>query len=174
MAIRPIAKYGNKILREKTKEVIEITEEIKTLINDMFDTMYNAEGVGLAANQVSKKIALAVVDVSYYQPEIAPFVIINPSIMRSLGESNQEEGCLSIPNIRENVARAEKIVLRYMDPEGKYHEKEFQGLCARVLQHEVDHLNGVFFIDRISLIKRKLLRKSLIKITKNAETSNYQ
>jgi peptide deformylase len=161
MAVRKIIKYGNPILRVKAKPITRIDDSIRILAEDMIETMQFAEGIGLAAPQVAESISLCVVNMGLIEEGAEPKVFINPQIIHFEGECAMEEGCLSIPEIREEVVRAASIKIRYQDLNGVQHEEECHDMLARVLQHEVDHLNGVLFIDRISSIRRKLLAKKL-------------
>lgn len=159
-----VIKYGNPILRMKAKRIEKIDDEIHSLVKDMIETMREEEGIGLAAPQVARSIALLVVDHSLIEEGAEAKAYLNPEILAGEGESTMEEGCLSIPDIREEVTRPEKIRLRYQDIQGETHEEEFNGLLARVLQHEIDHLNGVLFVDRISSVRKQLLNKKLRQI----------
>ena len=161
MALRYIVKYGHPVLRLKAREIKKIGDSIRDLAEDMIETMEAAEGIGLAAPQIAESITLLVINSVLIEEDAPPKAYINPVILSEEGDSNMEEGCLSIPDIREDVVRAEKIKIKYQDLDGLEHEEECSGMLARVLQHEVDHLNGVLFIDRISQIKRKLLSKKL-------------
>jgi peptide deformylase len=147
----PLRVLGDPILREETKPVTVITDELRQLIEAMFETMYAARGIGLAAPQVGRIERLAVVDV-----DDEPMVLINPEIVESSsGTEKGEEGCLSIPDIYGDVERPETIRVRAMDAEGKMFEREATGLLARCLQHEIDHLHGKLFIDYLSVLKKK-------------------
>ena len=150
MSILEIRVLGDPILREETKPVSEITDDLRTLVKNMFDTMYIAKGIGLAAPQVGRTEQLAVIDV-----DDKPFVIINPEIVSGEGRSKAEEGCLSIPDVYGDVERPERIHLRAMDLDGKTFEMDASGLLARCLQHETDHLHGKLFIDYMSVLKRR-------------------
>ncbi len=161
MALRYIVKYGHPVLRLKAREIKKIDDSIRDLAEDMIETMEAAEGIGLAAPQIAESITLLVTNSGLIEEDAPPKAYINPVILSEEGDFNMEEGCLSIPDIREDVVRAEKIKIKYQDLDGLEHEEECSGMLARVLQHEVDHLNGVLFIDRISQIKRKLLSKKL-------------
>ena len=159
-----VIKYGNPILRMKAKHIENIDSDVKQLANDMITIMQGEEGIGLAAPQVAQSISLLVVDMSLIDEEGEPTAFINPEILTSEGESVLEEGCLSLPDIREDVKRPEIITLRYQNIEGEVSEKRFDELLARVLQHEIDHLNGVLFVDRISSLKKKMFNKKLKEI----------
>lgn len=157
-----IYKYGSSILRKTMAPVTEMTEDIRQLISEMWTTMYEEDGIGLSANQVGTNLHLCVIGASLDEDsDMADFVLINAKVIASEGSCTEEEGCLSFPGIREDITRPEKILLRYQDEDLVEYEKEFEGLIARVIQHELDHLNGVYFIDRISPIRRKLLKKQL-------------
>jgi len=164
MAVLPIVQYGHPSLRTKAARIEQITDEVKALIEDMIDTMQAAEGIGLAANQVDRPIALCVVDLGLIEEGAAPKPFINPRILEEQGATTMEEGCLSIPGIREDVTRPETIRVSYQTAEGETEETRCGGMLARVLQHEIDHLNGVLFIDRLSPTRRKLLSKRLKRI----------
>ncbi|MBD3287848.1 peptide deformylase [candidate division KSB1 bacterium] len=159
-----IIKYGNPILRMKAKPVTEFDEELRQTIDDMIETMQVGEGIGLAAPQVAISKAFFVIDNSLIEEGGQPEAIINPEILSSNGESIIEEGCLSVPEIREDVKRPDFIKVKYQDVDGKMHEEEFGGVRARVFQHELDHLKGIFFVDRLGAMKRKLLQKQLRQI----------
>lgn len=153
--------YGQEILRKRTKRIDRYDESMDELVENMFETMYDADGIGLAANQVGLDIALATIDISDADESVKPFVLINPEILESDGAETMEEGCLSIPGIREGVKRPDYIVVRYMNRENQIIEREATGLLARVIQHETDHLNGAFFVDRVSPVKRRFLQRKL-------------
>lgn len=147
---------GDPVLREKAVPVSAVTEEIRTLITDMFDTMYAEEGVGLAAPQVG--IGERVIVVDPRDESVEPFALINPQIVHFAEELDRdEEGCLSIPGLKEIVERAAAVRVEALDREGKPVSIEAEGLLARILQHEVDHLDGILFLDRVSALKRKML-----------------
>jgi peptide deformylase len=161
VSILDIRVLGDPILREETKEVGEITDDIRLLVKNMFDTMYLAKGIGLAAPQVGRSERLAVVDV-----ENNPIVIINPEIIYAEGKAKAEEGCLSIPDIYGDVERPAKVRVRALDIEGREFEVDADELFARCLQHEIDHLHGKLFIDYLSVLKR---RSAMNKWTKEKE-----
>ncbi|KXS43322.1 MULTISPECIES: peptide deformylase [unclassified Candidatus Frackibacter] len=144
MAVLPIRKVGDPVLRTDTKPVKEITDKTKRLLKDMADTMYDADGVGLAAPQIGVSKKMFVVDIGE-----GLISLVNPEIIESSGEDIDEEGCLSIPGEAGDVLRAEKIVIKGLNPEGEEVKIEANGLLARALQHEFDHLNGVLFIDKM-------------------------
>ncbi|NOX97748.1 MAG: peptide deformylase [Nitrospirae bacterium] len=159
MAMREIKIYGDPILREKTCLVREITPRTKELIKDMAETMYGSKGVGLAANQIGVDAQIMTVDVGR-----GLLVLVNPRVLSSFGEESAEEGCLSLPDIRVGVRRAAKVKVEGLNEEGKEVEIEAEGLLARAIQHEIDHLNGILITDRISLARRHLLSSHLKKL----------
>jgi len=162
MAVLPIRKYGDPILRQKAAPSPAGEPRLRQLAADMIETMQAASGIGLAANQVGSREALCVVEVGLIEEGAAPRAFVNPEVVQTSGKMlTMEEGCLSIPEIEAEVDRHERIRVRFVDLEGSQHEEEFEGLYARVLQHEIDHLNGVFFVDRLSPLKRRLLSKKL-------------
>jgi peptide deformylase len=162
MALRQIRTYPDPVLREKTKHVERIDSSIERLIKDMVETMHAAPGVGLAANQVGVSLQLAVIDLSTREDEGQRhplLVIINPEILSLEGSVTEEEGCLSIPDYSEKVQRAARIKVRALDRTGKQFELETDGLLAKALQHEIDHLNGLLFVDKLSPLKKNLFRR---------------
>ncbi len=161
MALRYIVKYGHPALRMKARQIETISASIRELAEAMLETMEVAEGIGLAAPQIAESKTLLVINAGLIEEDAPAKVYINPVILAEAGSISMEEGCLSIPDIREDVIRPEMIKIKYLDLEGGQHEEECNGMLARVLQHEVDHLNGLLFVDRISQIKRKLLSKKL-------------
>lgn len=191
MAILPIYIYGQPVLRKRAKAVRQVTEELRTFVEDMFETMHHASGIGLAANQVGSLERVIVVDISDVDDKphegvgeaasassLAPdqpkkLVMINPEVLSSSGSWRMEEGCLSIPDIRDEVTRAETIRVRYRDLDFREHELEATGLLGRVILHEIDHLNGILFIDHLGAVKRKLLRGRLNKIQRGEVETRY-
>jgi peptide deformylase len=170
MALRDIIILPDKRLRTVSKPVAKISEDIRTLVTDMFDTMYEAPGIGLAAIQVGVPSRVVVMDLSKRETEAEPKVFINPEITWSSDDKSlYEEGCLSIPEIHEDVERPARVKVKYLDLDGNPHEDEAEGLFATCIQHEVDHLNGVLFIDHISKLKRDRINKKFIKAAKRAE-----
>lgn len=159
MAVLKIRKYPEDVLKKKTKPVSEFDHELQKLIDDMIETMYAAPGVGLAANQVGVSKQVTVIDVSSRDETSSLIVLVNPEIVHKEGEDSCEEGCLSIPEYTTIVKRAEKVKVRGLDRNGALIEIEAEGLLARALQHEIDHLNGFLLIDRIGRIKREFFRK---------------
>jgi peptide deformylase len=170
MARRDILILPDKRLRSVSKPVVEISDEIRTLVADMFETMYEAPGIGLAAIQVGVPARVVVMDLSKRESEAEPRVLINPEITWSSEEKAlYEEGCLSIPDIHEDVERPTRVKIRYLDLDGKPQEADAEGLFATCIQHEIDHLNGVLFIDHISKLKRERVIKKFTKAAKRAD-----
>ena len=163
MAVLEILKYPYPTLKKRSKEVKQIGEGIKTLIHDMAETMYEANGIGLAACQVGVPQRVIVLDISPIDPQQSFFAIINPEIISEEGEIDHEEGCLSVPDFFEKVKRKEKIRVKGISPEGKEMEVAGEGILAFVLQHEIDHLNGILILDRLSYLKREIYRNKLKK-----------
>jgi peptide deformylase len=161
MAILPILEFPDPRLRKKAALVVHVDEELNRLIDDMFETMYAAPGIGLAATQVDVHQCLLVADVS--TEKTAPYVLINPEILEKDGVAITEEGCLSVPGFYEEVERANHIKVRFLDRKGAVNEQEFEGLMAVCVQHEIDHLNGRLFVDYLSEAKRQRIRKRLEK-----------
>lgn len=175
MSKLPIYLYGNDVLKKKAKFLTEVTDADIQLIQDMFETMNNASGVGLAANQVGELKQILVLDISDSEKGegTKPMALINPEIVEEEGEWEMEEGCLSIPDVREKVKRPEKITVIYNDVNMDEIELEADGMLARVIQHEMDHLNGVLFLDHLSSTKRTLLRSRLKKISNGDVDTTY-
>lgn len=178
--ILPIVAYGDPVLRKTTEEIGKDYPGLDQLINDMFDTMYKASGVGLAAPQVGKAIRLFIVDGAGYaedEPDLATFkkVFINPVIMEETGkEFAFNEGCLSIPTIREDIDRKPDIRIEYYDQDFKKHTEEYSGIAARIIQHEYDHIEGVLFVDKLGPLKKKMLKGRLDKISKGDVKVSYK
>ena len=166
MAKREILHFPDPRLRNVAKPVAEVDEEIRQLVDDMFETMYDAPGIGLAAIQINVARRVIVVDVSEDKSE--PLCLINPEILEKEGEETMDEGCLSVPEIYETVTRAEKIRVRALDREGKSFEMDADGLLAVCIQHEIDHLDGKLFVDYLSNLKRQRIRKKLEKQSRQA------
>jgi len=178
--ILPIYTYGNSVLRKIAEPINNDYPNLNQLITNMFETMYHAEGVGLAAPQVGLPIRLLVIDLEPLKeddPELGAFkcVMINPQIIeRSEEVVSAEEGCLSIPGIHETVSRPESIKITYLDADFKEHTNEFEGFKARVVQHEYDHLEGNLFTDKVSPIRRQLLKSKLTNIVKGKANASYK
>jgi len=167
--IYPIVKYGAPVLDKPAAPVTVFDEELKKLIDDMFESMYAAHGVGLAAPQIGIAKCIAVIDCSFKEDPAAKMVIINPEIINKHGRQTHSEGCLSLPDFRENVARAMKCTVRAQDVNGNWFESEGEELLARAMQHETDHLNGKLFISHVSALKRDLIRRKIKKLQKLGE-----
>ncbi len=186
--ILPIVAYGDPVLKKEAEEIEQDFPQLNELIDNMFETMYEASGVGLAAPQIGKSIRLFVVDASPFAEDeedqddpkakgLEGFkkVFINPIIEEENGEEwGFREGCLSIPDIREEVYRKEEIVISYYDENWELKEEKYDGYAARIIQHEYDHVEGVLFTDRISPLKRRLLSKKLANISKGDIKSSYK
>lgn len=162
MAVREIIKYPDPILKRRTEPVLKINEEIRSLVKDLEETMYAAPGVGLAANQIGVSLRVAVVNVLGPEKKDGLIVLINPEIIYREGEESAEEGCLSVPGIWEVVKRAKKVVVKTQTLEGNTIELEGTGLLGRAYQHEIDHLDGIVFLDRLSPLKKRMLRKKFL------------
>jgi peptide deformylase len=161
MGTRRILTYGAPILRQPTRRVTDLDGDLQRLIDDMVETMYAAPGLGLAANQVGSPHRLFVANPAENRDPAKLLVMLNPELVETEGEILFEEGCLSIPDFREDVRRARRVLLRGIDRNGRPLEVEGEQVLARIFQHEMDHLNGLFFVDRLSPAKRFLLGKKL-------------
>ena len=184
MAILSIRLFGDSILRQQTKPVESVDAEVQKLIVDMIETMHNAEGIGLAAPQVGRLERLFVVDVSALKEDMPedvrdnlpeqPMVFINPEITWESEEDEEfEEGCLSIPDIREPVFRPESVQITYQDKNMQKHSKMVDGILSRVIQHEYDHLEGILFTDHISAFRRTILKRKLMEIARGNTCADY-
>ena len=169
MAVLEILKYPHPVLKKKCKCVERVDEEVKRLIHDMKETMYHANGVGLAACQVGTPQQVIVMDVSPIDPGQGFFALINPEIICEEGEVDYEEGCLSVPECTEKIKRKEKVRVKGISPEGEEMEIAGEGILSIALQHEIDHLNGVLILDRISRLKREIYRNKLKKEKQRGE-----
>jgi peptide deformylase len=167
--IYPIVKYGNPVLEKPAAPVTEFNEDLKVLVADMFESMYEAKGVGLAAPQIGISKRLAVIDVSFKENPREKLVLANPEIIHTEGKQTQSEGCLSIPDFRENVTRANIVTIRAQDVNGKWYEKTGEELLARAFLHETDHLNGKLYISHLSALKRDLIKRKIRKLVKAGE-----
>ncbi len=164
--IYEIVKYPDPILQQRGAHVTEFDGELRTLVDDMFESMYAAQGIGLAAPQIGISKRITVIDLSNKEKPADKIVLINPEIILQEGKLFQEEGCLSLPDIREKVKRAARVIVRAQDATGKWFEMEGDDLLARAFQHEIDHLDGVLFIFRVSALKRDLLTRRIRKLIK--------
>jgi peptide deformylase len=167
VAVLPIRKYGDDVLRLPAEPVAGIDDALHKLIDDMIDTMYAAPGVGLAANQVGVSKRLMVIDLSVGKRPGECHVFINPEIIDSTGEITEEEGCLSIPDFVEIVTRPERVKLRYLDRNGDQREMWGEGLMARAMCHEIDHLNGTLFVDHLRGFKKDRILKKIARLAKS-------
>ncbi|HYX68710.1 MAG TPA: peptide deformylase [Terriglobales bacterium] len=167
--IYPIVKYGNPVLEKPCEPVAVFDEELRKLVEDMFESMYAAHGVGLAAPQIGISKRLAVVDVTFQEDPAAKLVLVNPEIIHTEGKQKDNEGCLSLPEFRERVTRPAKVTVRAQDVAGKFFEHAGEGLLARAFMHETDHLNGKLFIQHVSTLKRDLIKRKVRKLIKAGE-----
>ncbi len=178
--IYPVVVYGDPVLRKVAKPIEKNHEGLSEIIENMWETMYQSEGVGLAAPQVGLSIRLFVVDASVAadeEPELKDFkkVFINPEIVKTAGDEwEMNEGCLSLPEIREDILRQDSIKLKYFDENFEPHEKEFNGYAGRIIQHEYDHLEGVLFIDYLSPLRKRLLKSKLRNISTGKVQPGYR
>jgi peptide deformylase len=176
--VYPIVVYGDAVLRKKALE-IEKGTDVRNLVQDMFDTMAAAHGIGLAAPQIGKAVRLFIVDGTTLdeEPDLSDFrkVFINAQILKEFSEAWEfEEGCLSIPNIREKVSRKGKVKVKYYDENWELHEEEFDGMKARIIQHEYDHIEGKLFIDYLTPLKKRMLKGKLADISKGDVDTEYR
>jgi len=170
--IYPIVKYGDPVLETEAEEVTEFgTPELDKFLEDMFESMYAAKGVGLAAPQIGFSRKIAVIDISNAENPADKLVLINPKIVHVEGKQEGEEGCLSIPGFREQVKRGKRVTVRAQDAKGEFFEKTGEDLLARAFLHETDHLHGKLYISHISALKRDLIRRKVRKLVKAGEWS---
>jgi len=167
--IYPVVKYGNAVLEKPAKPIEKFDEELAKLCQDMFESMYAANGVGLAAPQIGIGKRLAVIDVTVGKNPEAKIVLANPKLTHAEGEQREEEGCLSVPGFRGNVARPQYVTVQAQDATGKTFEMSSEGLLARAFCHEMDHLDGVLFLKHLSLLKRDLIRRRIRKLQKTGQ-----
>ncbi len=178
--IFPVYVYGHPVLRKLAKEIDEDYKDLDQFIKDMFETMYISDGIGLASPQVGRSIRLFIIDASPLEDEDPSFsdfkkVFINPQIIEKTGDkSNFNEGCLSIPNLREEVSREPDIRIQYYDEDFNFYDEVYSGTISRVIQHEYDHLEGVLFTDRVSPIRKRLLKGKLTGISKGKFEASYK
>ena len=173
MSLRPVRIYGDPVLRDKAVEVPGVDDTLRQLIADLRETMKAYGGVGLAANQVGVAQRVLVVDVPLEEGERAVHALINPVVKRRVGTISGEEGCLSLPGIWEDVTRSERVVVEALDEQGRKLELDVEGYLARAIQHELDHLDGVLFVDRLSPLKRQFLRRSLDELARGELPEDY-
>lgn len=167
--LREIVKYPDPVLERPTEQVTEFNDELRTLVDDMFESMYAAKGIGLAAPQIGISKRLTIIDLSFKEKPEDKIVLVNPEITLREGKQHEEEGCLSLPEIREKVTRAAKVKVRAQDLTGKWFELEGEELLARAFQHEIDHLDGILFFRRVSALKRDLILRKIRKMQKAGE-----
>jgi peptide deformylase len=167
--VYPIVKFPDPILQRPTEPVTAFDDELRTLVDDMFESMYVAHGIGLAAPQIGVPKRLTVIDLSFQKNPEEKIALINPEVVTKEGKIYEEEGCLSLPDIREKVARAAKVKIRAQDLEGNWFERDADDLLARAFQHEIDHLDGVLFIFRISALKRDFVLRKIRKLQRAGE-----
>jgi peptide deformylase len=162
--VREILVWPHPLLKQRAKQIERVDDETRALIKDMFDSMYAADGVGLAAPQVGVLKAVIVLDTTPRQPESHPVAMVNPEILSLDGKTIYKEGCLSVPGEAEDVERATSVTVRYLDEQGEEKTLSVEGLFAIAIQHETDHLKGVMFVDYISTLKREIIRKRMKKV----------
>jgi peptide deformylase len=167
--IRPILKYGDRVLHERAENVVAVTAEIDRLVDDMIETMYAAPGVGLAAPQVGVPLRVFVVDISVGRDPNGLIVMINPEFVERDGMQLEDEGCLSVPGFNATVVRPSRAVIKGLDRSGQEQQHEATGLLARAFQHEMDHLDGTLFVDRLRGIKRDLIVKKIRKLSRSGK-----
>ncbi len=167
--IHPIVKYGNPVLEKPAAPVAVFDGGLRKLVAEMFESMYAAHGVGLAAPQIGVPLRIAVIDVTFKENPDARLVLVNPEIVHKEGKQRHSEGCLSLPDFRAEVTRASRVTVRAQDLEGKTFEHTGEELVARALLHETDHLNGRLFISHISALKRDLIRRKIRRLAKAGE-----
>jgi peptide deformylase len=169
LKLHEVVKYPDPILAKKGEPVNEFTPEIAQLVEEMFDSMYAAQGIGLAAPQIGISKQITVIDVSFKERPEDKLVLINPEVLDQEGKQVEEEGCLSLPEIRAKVERAAWVKVRAQNERGEFFEVEGEELLARCILHEIDHLHGILFIDRVSRLKRDLILRRIKKLQKNGE-----
>src|SRR5438105_14946835 len=167
--VHPIIKLGDPVLEKVAAPITVFDAELRKLVEEMFESMYAAQGVGLAAPQIGVGKNLAVIDTTFKEDPEAKLVLVNPVIVHAEGKQKSSEGCLSLPEFRENVTRARRVTVRAQDLEGKFFEKTGEELLARAFLHETDHLNGRLFISHISALKRDLIKRRIRKMAKAGE-----
>jgi peptide deformylase len=167
--IYPIVKFGDPVLETAAAPVTEFDSKLKKLVDDMFESMYEAHGVGLAAPQIGFSLHLAVIDVTFKEDPKAKIVLANPQIIKTEGRQTSSEGCLSLPEFRENVTRPKKVTVKAQDINGKWFEMTGEDLLARAFLHETDHLNGKLYISHVSGLKRDLIKRKIRKLMKAGE-----
>jgi peptide deformylase len=167
--VYPIVKFPDPILQRPSEAVTVFDDDLRRLVDDMFESMYVAHGIGLAAPQIGVPKRITVIDLSFQKTPADKIALINPEVVTKEGKIFEEEGCLSLPDIREKVARAGKVKIRAQDLEGNWFEREADDLLARAFQHEIDHLDGILFIFRISALKRDFVLRKIRKLQRAGE-----
>ena len=167
--IYPIVKYGNPVLETPAQPVTQFDDELRKLVDDMFESMYAAHGVGLAAPQIGISQRITVIDITFKEDPEAKLVLINPVIVKTEGRQRSSEGCLSLPDFREEVTRPNLVTVRAQGLDGTWSEHSGEGLLARALLHETDHLNGKLYIGHISALKRDLIKRKIRKLVRAGE-----
>lgn len=167
--IYPIVKFGDPVLEKPTEPITVFDEDLRKLVADMFESMYEAHGVGLAANQIGLSRRIAVIDVTFKEDPKQKLVLANPTIIKVEGSISQAEGCLSLPEFREKVSRPRRVTVRAQDEFGNWYEKTGEDLLARAFVHETDHLDGKLYISHISALKRDLIKRKVRKLIKEGE-----
>ncbi len=167
--IYPIVKFGDPVLEKPAQPITAFDEDLRKLVEDMFESMYAAHGVGLAAPQIGKSKRVAVVDITFKEDPNARLVLVNPEIVHIEGRIRQPEGCLSIPEFREEITRPRRVTIRAQDVEGKSFETTAEELLARALMHETDHLDGRLYINHLSSLKRDLMKRKIRKLARAGE-----
>ena len=167
--IRPILKYGDSLLHERARSVEQITPDVERLIDDMIETMYAAPGIGLAAPQVGERLRVCVVDISVGRDPHGLLVMINPEVIERDGIQLEEEGCLSVPGFNATVVRPARIVIKAQDRHGDVFQREGTELLARAFQHELDHLDGMLFVEHLRGVKRDMIVRKIRKLTRSGK-----
>jgi peptide deformylase len=173
MSVRPVRIFGDPVLREKAREVRDFDDSLRTLVADLYETMAVYNGVGLAANQVGVSQRVFVIDLPHEDGTRDRFAVVNPVLDQRAGKEKGEEGCLSMPGIVEDVVRATRVRLRGLDEHGQKLERVVNGFLARAIQHETDHLDGVLFTDRLSMLKRQFLKRDLDALARGELPAGY-
>lgn len=167
--IYPIVKYGDPVLETATAPVTAFDDKLQELVSDMFESMYAAKGVGLAAPQIGIGLQLAVIDVTFKENPDAKLVLANPQVIKMEGKQTSDEGCLSLPEFREKVTRPKRVTVRAQDLDGSWYEKTGEDLLARAFMHEIEHLHGRLYITHISALKRDLMKRKIRKLQRAGE-----
>lgn len=167
--IHPIVKYGDPVLEQPTRPVEKFDDELQNLVKEMFESMYAAQGVGLAAPQIGVSLNLAVIDVTVGKNPEARIICANPMIVHTEGEQREEEGCLSLPGFRGHVLRPQYVTVRAQDAAGTQFEMRGEGMLARAFCHEIDHLQGILYLNHLGMLKRDLIKRRIRKLKKSGE-----